>query len=193
MPKAKKASKKKVGRTIADSDRRFLYDAGGRKPLTQYPLVPITVTFPEQAKLDIAALSETFIDPVRLKPYGVAAVCRVMIAEQEKEIDRAPREELIAYAADNAGSPGRNNLSEKISRLALLIPKHLIERINDRVLALNEPLVGTATVVRWLIIRGLKLVSPSALYTHIPTADMAYIIRNKWTIADILKAYNAKT
>jgi len=189
MVKTTRPSRKKPGRTIADSNRRFTYDAGGRKPLTQFPLVPITVTFPADVREKVYGLSEQFIDPLRLKPYGIAAVCRVLLAEQELEIQRADTATLLAYAKDNEGSPGRSHLAEKIVRIGLLVPKHIIEKINERVIELDEPLIGTATIIRWLIMRGMVHVRPNQLYAHIPPDDMSFMIRNGLTVDHVIRQY----
>jgi len=186
--KAQNKSRKLEGRTIASSLRRFRYDAGGRKPLTQYPLCPITVVVLESTKEEIEALSQKFIDPINLKPYGIAALCRVLLHCQLHLIDAAPRLELID-SESSQGLPGRPGFKEKTKRIQLLIPKHIVDRVNDRVIALNDTLIGTATALRWLIMRSLKETNLYTLYEHIPTHDMATIIKEKLTVDTLIARY----
>lgn len=189
----KLGNRKKPGRTIAVSSAdRLDFEAAGLKPLTQFPMVPITVSFPEDFKVKISLLSNKFIDPLRMKPYGIAAVCRVLVAEQELIIDRIPFDELMAYAKRKSPGPGRKQLAEKVVRISLLIPKPMIDRINDRVMALNEPLIGTATVIRWLIQNGVATIPYERLYSHIPSDDMAYMLRNDLSPSKLVKKYQTQ-
>lgn len=175
-----------------DSNRRFLYDAGGTKPLTQFPLVPVTVVLPLEVHGALKELSDRFIDPNRNKPYGVGAVARILIAITIASAASAPKEELLEYFKGAGGVSGRPTLSEKTKRIALLIPKPLVDRMNARVEDLDEPLIGTATVIRWLIGKGIKRVQYYQLYEHIPTADMAFMIKEKLTIDTVIERFQRR-
>lgn len=189
---SKKGKRKKPGRTIADSKRRFKYDAGGRQPLSEFPLCPITVAITATTKQALKKTSDLFIDPGKIKPYGIAAVARVLMQIHIEAVDSAPREELVKFFRQTKGTPGRSGFRDEYERVQLLIPKHLVDLINNRVLELNDPEVGTATVIRWLLVKGLEETSHYQLYEHIPRADTEMMEKENLTVDALIERFQAR-
>lgn len=191
MIKKKKTTNKKVaGRNIVDDSRRHNADKGGRNPLTEYPLVPVGVVFQAELIAWVRERQHDFINPLKLQPYGVTALCRVICQLLVKEVPAYSEKMILNYLKDQQVTrSGRKALSHEVERIIVLIPKPIVLAINDRVRQLDNSLIGTSTIVRFMVERGLRKLKREAFYEHIPMKHASYMIKNKIGVDDLIESY----
>ena len=190
IKKPKTSNKKVAGRNIVDDTRRHNADRGGRNPLTEFPLVPVGVVFPDQLISWARERQHEFINPIKMRPYGVTALCRVICQILVKEVAGYSERMILNYLKDQQEpKSGRKGLSESVERIIILLPAPTVQIINDRVRQLNNSLIGTSTVVRFMVERGLRKLEKEAFYGHIPIKHAAHMVRNRIGIDELILEY----
>lgn len=175
---------------MVDSTRRHEADEGGRNPLTEFPLVPIACVISDDLLTKLRDKSETFISPSSLKPYGVTALCRIIVQDKIELLDRYYEMDFLSYLGNRTENvSGRASIGAIARKASLLIPKPLIDRINKKVEAFNNPLIGTSTILRFLIEKGLEKCRTEDLYKYIPPKHMTIMVTKELTISDLQAQY----
>lgn len=171
----------------ADPNRRAAYDQGGRHPLTRERIVPIVVIVDWPLWEEIDEAVNDFINPVTRKPYGISAVCRILVKFGIMQIDRLTARDILDYIPVTAkGSTGRNPLSDEGQvKLSIALRQEDILAINKQVSRINHALVGTTSIVRWILRDQLKNFEVGKLYLTIPEKHKNHMLELGLTIKDL--------
>jgi hypothetical protein len=176
---------------LVDPNRAPLYAEGGRRPLTEKKVVPVTVAFDASLFHEIKTLSEKFINPSTLKPYGVSSVARICLEIGIKNLDGATEEDLLYYVpGSKKGTAGRFPI-ESSTKVTVLVQKEHIESINRYLstLKMQSKIIGTTTVIRWIIRETIGDVRIKDLYDHIPQSHLDLMQRENLTFRKLLDRY----
>lgn len=174
-----------------DASKRPTYDSGGRHPMTEVSMVPLVVVCDWTLWECIEQHVSEFINPMTQKPYGISALCRIVVNQQVSLIDRYTANDLLDYLPKSSkGSVGRFALSEEGSvKLAIALRKADIDQINKRVVELDHSLIGTTTIVRFLLRKGMESFDLTEFYTHIPDRHKNWMLQRSITIKDLQDKY----
>ena len=174
-----------------DASKRPTYDEGGRHPLTEVSMVPTVVVCDWPLWLLIEECVNQFISPMTQKPYGISALCRVIVSEQVSLIDRYTAADFLDYVPKGSkGSTGRYAVSDDGSvKMAIALRKTDIDLINKRVLELDHNLIGTTTIVRLLLRKGMTTFDIGRMYTHIPDRHKNYMLERQIKIKELQDRY----
>lgn len=147
------------------------YDSGGRAPLSKEPVRRVTVSIDEKLLSDLEKVSEKFINPSTLKPYGISAIARYCLLIGIETIDSVKEVDLLYYI-ENPDKPkgrvGRRSVSKEKVRITLLVPLTTIKKINKHLATLESDIIGTTTYIRFFMKKYLKSVTISNLYESMP-------------------------
>lgn len=183
-----------VGRTMIDTSRRHNADQGGRNPLTSYPLVPVGCVMPLGLLKALRERSDQFINPLNYKPYGITALCRILCQIMITDIDKYYDGDILTYLDNREESTsGRASVGHDPKKISLLIPKPIVERVNERVVFFNNSLIGTSSVLRFMIFKGLKKAKIEDLYEHVPAKHLSIMVSKHLTIADLQKRFKIQS
>jgi hypothetical protein len=188
MVKKKSIKPKKRQKDLVNETRRHTYDAGARRPLTEYKLVPISVVMPVSMIKELAERGQEFINPRTMKPYGRTALARICIFAMLRNLHRISENRLLEYLDfRDEVRVGRTRLSdEEQKRIPLLIPQDHVTLINDIAERFASPLIGTTTIVRYCIHTALKKLTSSDFYKHLPDGDKIYMFEQGLTIKALI-------
>lgn len=170
-----------------NQDKRPTYDEGGRHPLTKVKLVPLVVVIDWPLWEQLEKLVGEFINPMTLKPYGISAVSRILVRDGVTKLDKLRENELLDYIPSGPkGSTGRNPLSEDGQvKLSIALRQEDVKAINAKVKALRHTLIGTTTIVRWLIREQLRDADVARFYATIPEKHKNHMLEAGLTIKDL--------
>ena len=193
MSRTKNSKSKIVGTSIVDATRRHNADGGGRNPLTSFPLVPVGCIMSREMIDALKDISELFINPTNYKPYGVASLTRIMLQMMIETIDRYYEMDYLNYIESRPSALGRASVGEGAKKMSLLIPMPIVQRLNERVLAFNNPLIGTSSVLRFLLEKGIKKLKLDDFYNYVPEKHVRLMATKRLTIKDLQKRYQLES
>lgn len=160
--------------------------------MTEEPIRRVTITIDQDLMDDIEALSEKFISPSTLKPYGKSAVVRACLMIGLKNLNQVTEEQLLYYVRDvPKGSVGRQSVGRKVVRTTLLIPLKVIQKVNAHRNKQKQSIIGTTTYIRLFIRENLYDLTVKALYETIPDKHRELMAENGWTPRKLLDIYQA--
>jgi transcriptional regulator of met regulon len=196
MPKSKRA-RPKLG--LVDPKRQPTYDQGGRRPLTEKKLVPVTLAIDASLYDEIETVAAKFINPKTLKSYGVSSVARITVELNLKLLKSMTEENLLYYVppGEKKGAVGRFPLEDAV-KVTLLIKREHVECINAALKKLKKKsrILGTTTVIRWILRERIGDVRLTDLYDYIPESHKEIMDENGWTprrLLDLAKASKPRT
>jgi hypothetical protein len=129
-----------------------------------------------------------------LKPYGISALCRLLINNGVTLVPKITKNELLDYIPDAPkGDTGRVPLSnEGTIRLSVAIVTEHIEAVNRRVEELDHPLIGTTSILRFLIRKMLDECDIVEMYRYIPQKHKDHMIEAGMTIKALQLTYQQR-
>lgn len=176
---------------MVDSSRKRESESQGRSPLSSITVVPISCVVSRELVKALKVKSELFISPNTGKPYGVTALSRIILQTCIGQLDRSYEMDFLSYLSVRAPHlAGRAGISEETpTRVSLLIPKPIIDTINLKVEEYNNPLIGTSTIVRYLLEWGVQRCKVDDFYEYIPSKHMSLMISKQLTIKILQDRY----
>lgn len=177
-----------------DARRRPAYDEGGWRPLTHKAMTPVSIVTDWALWERIDERVQEYINPMTLKPYGISALCRLLINKGISLVPRLTKDDLLDYIPDAPkGDSGRIPLSnEGTIRLSVAIVKDHVEAVNKRVEELDHPLVGTTSILRFLIRKMLDEMDITEMYKYIPQKHKDHMIEAGMTIKALQDMYQKR-
>jgi hypothetical protein len=175
-------------------DKRPRYDEGGRHPLTRDKMIPTVVCIDWPLWEEIEKRVNEFINPMTLKPYGISALCRVLVSQGIELLESIKRDDLLDYVPDAPkGSTGRFPLSDEGQvKLSVALRSEDVVKINQYVDHFNSSLIGTTTIVRLLIRMRLQTFNIGELYKHIPERHKDHMLEASLTIKDLQSRWSRR-
>ena len=190
MPRQK--VKKREERSLVDPDRKPSYHEGGRAPMTSLKLVPLTVALDSDLYDDIRELSERFISPKSGKPYGVSSVVRIIVELALDGLAAVTDADLLYYVSSGSkGAVGRWPLADEVVKMSVLLPRDHVLLINSRITPKLSKIVGTTTLVRYLLRSTVGEVGETDLYSRIPESHKEIMRKENLTPRKLRSAYRA--
>lgn len=158
--------------------------------MTKHKLVPMTVAVDLNLYEDIKSLSERFINPKSLKPYGISSVVRVIVDIGLTSLHELSDTSLLEYVSDGPkGGVGRWPLSQDVVKMSVLLPREHVLKINSMIDDSLSKIVGTTTVIRFIVATYIGEVKESDLYTRIPESHKQHMIESNLSPAKLRAAY----